>query len=70
MAQKEFSTDPLQPGELAEVREFLAVRRWWKAFWAKLADLAAKLKLISSLAPWVLGLALIYSDRVREFFGW
>lgn len=47
--------DRLIEEEIAEVREVLARRRWWRQTWTVLRTLHDRLKLLTGLAPWVFG---------------
>lgn len=71
MRKLEHSEEPLTGPENAKIRRRIARDDWWEAFWVGLATLAGRLKVVSGLLPWLIGLVvLIGPDRLREFFGW
>lgn len=62
--------DHLLAEEIAELREFLVRRRWWKQTWAVLRTLHDKLKLLTGLLPWLIGVWWVFGDKLREMLGW
>lgn len=64
-----YSEEPLTGSENAEVREWLAVRRWRKQFWSVLGTIHDKLKLITGLAPWLIGLWLAFGEGLGKWLG-
>ena len=62
--------EPLTPDEISELRDVLARRRWWRQTWTVLRTLHDRLKILTGIAPWAVGLWLLFSDRIKEALGW